>query len=88
MKKSLSEMHSVKTLSVALLLVLALPGCSRFTAAGRMDRAYYKHMKEVKAQREKRNKRLVEHQRAEMPSLRSQSPPPLQETVVTQPDGQ
>jgi len=53
-----------------------------------MDRAYYKHMKEVKAQREKRKKRLVEHQRAEMPPLRSQSPPPLQENVVTQPDGQ
>ena len=53
-----------------------------------MDRAYYKHMKQVKAQREKQRKRLVEHQRAEMPDLRSSSPPPLQENVQTQSDGQ
>jgi len=53
-----------------------------------MDRAYYQHMNQVKRQREKRNKRLVQHQRAEMPSLRAQSPPPLQENVVPQPSGE
>ena len=88
MRKSRNETRAVKTLSVALLLALAVPGCSRFTATGRMDRAYYKHMKQVKAQREKQRKRMVEHQRAEMPSLRQPSPPPLQMNVQPQSDGQ
>jgi hypothetical protein len=47
-----------------------------------MDRAYYKQLKQVKTAREKRRQQLVEHQRAEMPSLRD-SPPPLQQTVQT-----
>ena len=88
MRKSRKRIRAVKTLLVGLLLALTLPGCSRFTESGRMDRAYYQHMNQVKRQREKRNKRLVQHQRAEMPSLRAQSPPPLQENVVPQPSGE
>ncbi|MFL6590611.1 MAG: hypothetical protein ACJ8M4_10615 [Chthoniobacterales bacterium] len=88
MRKSPKGTWEVKILSLALLLAVALPGCSRFTESGRMDRAYYKHMKQVNKERDKRKKRMLEHQRGETPSLRTQSPPPLQENVQTQSDGQ
>ena len=68
----------MKPLCFALLLALTLPGCSRFTASGRMDRAYYKQLKQVKKDREKRRKSLVAHQRAATPDLRDSTPPPLQ----------
>ena len=57
-----------------------MPGCSRFTKSGRMDRAYYKQLKQVKKEREKRRKQLIHRQRAEEPSLRN-APPPLQQNV-------
>lgn len=71
--------NAMKTISLALALALAVvtPACSRFTKAGRMDRAYYKQLKQVKKAREKRQKQLINRQRAEQPSLRS-TPPPLQ----------
>ena len=52
-----------------------------FTKSGRMDRAYYKQLKQVKAKREKQRKNLIQHQRAQMPSLRN-SPPPLEQQPV------
>ena len=87
MKKSRNTLRPIGTISAVLLLAVALPGCSRFTKAGRMDRAYYKQLKQVKAQREKRRQRLIEHQRAEMPSLRN-TPPPLQQTTGPAPESQ
>jgi len=69
----------MKSICLALLVALALPGCSRFTANGRMDRAYYKQIKQVKKEREKRRKDLIAHQRAEVPKLRENpAPPPLE----------
>lgn len=52
-----------------------------FTKSGRMDRAYYKQLKQVKAAREKQRKRTIQ-KRAEMPSLRNPPPPPLERNVV------
>ncbi len=78
----------MKTLLVALLLALALPGCSHYSESARAERAYYKHLKKTKAENEKRKKRMVEHQRAEVPSLRTPPPAPFQENVAPQPDGQ
>jgi hypothetical protein len=75
----------MKYLAMIILLGLSTPGCSRFTKNGRMDRAYYKQMKQVKAAREKRRKNLIQHQRAEMPSLRNNPPPPLLEQQTVQP---
>jgi len=58
-----------------------------FTKSGRMDRAYYKQLKQVKAAREKRRKQVIQHQRAETPSLRN-TPPPLQQNVQPAPENQ
>jgi hypothetical protein len=71
----------MKTLCMVLLLAISVPGCSRFTKAGRMDRAYYKQLKMAKVEREKRRKNLITHQRAQMPSLRD-NPPPLEVQTV------
>jgi hypothetical protein len=49
-----------------------------------MDRAYYKQLKQVQKAREKRREQLINHQRAEMPSLRN-TPPPLQPNVQPPP---
>jgi hypothetical protein len=69
----------MRTLCLALLLALSLPGCSRFTSSGRMDRAYYKQLKQVNKQREKRRKELIGQQRTEMKKLQETPPPmPLQ----------
>ena len=80
-------MAGLKALSVALVLAFALPGCARFTEQGRLDRAYHKHMKQMKSQREKRRKQLIERKRAEMPSLRN-NPPPLQPSFEPAPQSQ
>jgi hypothetical protein len=48
-----------------------------FTKTSRQDRAYYKHLKQVKRSRERQRSQI--RQRAEMPSLRT--PPPLQQNV-------
>ena len=53
-----------------------------------MDRAYYKQLKQVKAQREKRRKNLLQHQRAQEPSLRNSPPPLEQQTVQPPPENQ
>ena len=58
-----------------------------FTKSGRMDRAYYKQLKQVKAAREKRRKQVIQHQRATMPSLRN-TPPPLGQSVEPAPENQ
>jgi hypothetical protein len=74
----------MKALCLVLLLGLSTPGCSMFTKSGRMDRAYYKQLKQVKAAREKRREQLIRRQRAEMPSLRNPTPP-LQQNVQPAP---
>ena len=76
----------MKSLCLVLLVAFAMPGCSRFTESGRMDRAYYKQLKEVKVAREKRRKQLIEHQRAEMPALRNTTPPLEQQSVQVTPE--
>jgi hypothetical protein len=75
----------MKSLCVVLLLGLSMPGCSMFTKSGRMDRAYYKQLKQVKAAREKQRQRMI-RQRATMPS--SRTPPPLEQNVQSQPESQ
>ena len=65
----------MKPLCLVILLALSVPGCSRFTKAGRMDRAYYKQLKQVKVAREKRRKNLIRQQSAKVPS--PDAPPPL-----------
>ena len=81
----------MKSLSFVLLLALAMPGCM-FSKSARMDRAYYKQVKQVKVARAKRQKQLIQHQRAEMPSLRNSPPPldmqPVQQTSAPAPDQQ
>ncbi|HSV63643.1 MAG TPA: hypothetical protein VLH83_09895 [Chthoniobacterales bacterium] len=72
----------MKSLSLVLLLALCMPGCM-FSKSARMDRAYYKQLKQVRVAREKRREQLIQHQRAEMPSLRN-SPPPLEMQTVQQ----
>ena len=66
----------MRSLCFALLVALSLPGCSRFTASGRMDRAYYKQLNQVKKEREKRRKTLIAQQRTEMKKLQEPPPPP------------
>jgi hypothetical protein len=73
----------MKALCLVLFLGLSMPGCSRFTKSGRMDRAYYKQLKQVKAAREKRRKTI--QKRAELPSLRNPAPPPLEQNVQPAP---
>ena len=74
----------MKSLCVVLLLGLSMPGCSMFTKSGRMDRAYYKQLKQVRVAREKQRKRTIQ-KRATLPSLRT---PPLEQNVQPQPESQ
>lgn len=71
----------MKTLCLILLFALSVPGCSRFTKTGRMDRAYYKQLKMASADREKRRKALIVRQRAQMPPLRD-TPQPTEVPIV------
>ena len=57
-----------------------MPGCSMFDKNARQERAYHKYVKKMKAGRERQRSRII-RQRAEMPSLRSQQPSPVQENV-------
>ena len=77
----------MKLLCLVLLLALSTPACSRFSKASRTERAYYKQLNAIKAARDKR-RRLIEHQRATMPSLRSTPAPVETQEVTSTPDGQ
>lgn len=69
-------MRPIKSLCLALLLALSMPGCSMFSKSDGQSRTYTKYLKKAKAKRERDRKRSHEiRQRAEMPTLRS-SPPP------------
>jgi hypothetical protein len=72
----------MKSLCLVILLGLSMPGCSIFDKNARQERAYHKYVKKSKAARERQRSRMI-HQRAEMPSLRSQQPSPVQENVQT-----
>jgi hypothetical protein len=73
----------MRTICFILLLALSSTGCSTFSKSARADRAYRKYIKEAIVAREHRRKKLIEHQRAEMPSLRN-SPPPLEQQTAQQ----
>ena len=75
----------MKSLCVVLLLALGMPGCSMFTKSGRMDRAYYKQLKQVRASRVKERQRMIKKQ-AKIPSQNTL--PPLGQTVEPTPDSQ
>ena len=75
----------MKSLCVVVLIGLAMPGCSMFTKSGRMDRAYYKQLKQVRVAREKQRKRTIQKQ-AKVPS--ENTVPPLQQNVQSQPENQ
>ena len=66
----------MKPLCLVILLALSVPGCSRFTKTGRMDRAYYKQLKQSKVAREKHRKQLIRKQSAKVPA--PDAPPLLQ----------
>ena len=57
--------------SLILLGALLMPACSHFTESGRLDRAYAKHMKEVKQMRVAREQRRTLNLAA---GLRSRNP--------------
>jgi hypothetical protein len=56
-----------------------------FTKSGRMDRAYYKQLKQGKVARDKQRKRVIQKQ-AKMP--KQNELPPLGQDVQTQPENQ
>ena len=56
-----------------------------FTKSGRMDRAYYKQMKQVRVARVKQRKRVIQKQ-TKMPSPNTL--PPLGQDVQAQPENQ
>ena len=72
----------MKSLFLVLLLALSVPGCSRFTKTGRMDRAYYKQLAQVKVEREKRRKNLIKDQRAQLKASLRNNPPLLESQPV------
>ena len=73
----------MKTIFLILLLALGSTGCSSFSKNARADRAYRKYIKQSVVAREKRQKQILQHQRAETPSLRN-SPPPLEMQTAQQ----
>lgn len=77
----------MKTLCLAFLIAVGLTGCSRFTKTGRMDRAYYKQLAQVQAQKEKRRNELMKREQAQMPSM-SEDPSPGPFAVSTSVEGQ
>jgi len=78
----------MKTLSLVLVVALSASSCSMFSKNARMERAYYKQLKEARVAREKRRQQLIQRERAQMPSLRN-TPPPLERQNVQQtPDNQ
>jgi hypothetical protein len=77
----------MRALALILLLALTVPGCSRFTKTGRMDRAYYKQLKQVGVERQKRRKNLIRQQNTKVP--KPDEPPPLmQPTYSPAPENQ
>jgi hypothetical protein len=56
-----------------------------FSKTSRMDRAYYKQLKQVNAAREQRRQRLIQRQHAETSKLRNPPPSPEQQNVQLTP---
>jgi hypothetical protein len=52
----------MRLLCVLFFLAVAMPGCSRFTKTGRMDRAYYKQLKAAQSGRSKQYRRTKQKQ--------------------------
>ncbi len=75
----------MKSLCLVLLIGMSMPGCSMFTKSGRMDRAYYKQLKQVRVAREKQRKRTIQKQ-VKMP--KQNTLPPLGQDVQPQPENQ
>jgi queuine/archaeosine tRNA-ribosyltransferase len=75
----------MKSLCVVLLLGLGMSSCSMLSKTGRMDRAYYKQLKQVKNARAKERKQTIKKQ-AKIPS--PDTPPPLDQTVQPPPENQ
>jgi hypothetical protein len=76
----------MKALCFALLLVLSLsvPACSTFTASGRMDHAYKKHMKKIRVAKERRRKRMA-RDIAKIPKPNATPEMPVMTTTVEGP---
>ena len=76
-------MSRLKALCFVLLLAMSvsLPACSHFTASGRMDRAYYKHMKKIRVARERRRARMAK-EIAKMPKPNATPEMPLMTTTT------
>ena len=75
----------MKSLSLVLILALSSSSCSTFSKTARMDRAYYKQLKQVSATREKRRQQLIKRQEAETSKLRNPPPSPEQQSVQLTP---
>ena len=76
----------MKSLSFVVFLALTMPGCM-FSKTARNERAYSKYLKQANVARVKHRQQWIQHQRAEMPSLRN-SPPPLEQNVQPPPENQ
>ncbi len=77
----------MKSLSLVLVLALSTSSCSMFSKSARMDRAYYKQLKQVSAAREKRRQQLIKRQRIDMPQVRN-TPSPEQQYIQLTPASQ
>jgi uncharacterized lipoprotein len=80
-------MPAMRSLCLILLLALSTPGCSHFSQSSRAERDYNKYLKRAKVAREKQQKQVIRHQRAELPSLRKE-PPPVEQNVEPAPENQ
>jgi hypothetical protein len=76
----------VKTIFLILLLALSSTGCSSFSKNARADRAYRKYIKQSVVARQTRQKQILQHQRAEAPSLRNSAPPLEMQTAQQTPE--
>jgi uncharacterized protein YceK len=74
----------MKSLCLILLIALSMPGCSSFSKSARQQRAYEKYLKKSMTARERQRRKIIQKQRAELPTLRN-SPLPQEQQTAEQP---
>ena len=76
-------MKAITSVTLLVLLAVALPGCAQFSAEGRSRRAYAKYVRQTKDAREKQRAKVRKTQ-AEVPP--APEPDPV-ETISVSPEG-
>jgi hypothetical protein len=71
----------MKPFALLLILALSTSGCM-FSKSARMERAYFKQIKDVRVAQEKRRQRVIQRQRADM--ISSLNLPPREQPTVQQ----